>query len=225
MLDSTCIDIDIKTWNYASTLLLSIFLEICTIILIFSYTLISPLVSYTLSGIWCLVDTMHIPCLRPKKTPHVSLVRLFLQNWRGRAFFFFFFLLVRFINRGKRSEMVSVVSRHERNEIWIEYIYLPYFLSIKLPYFLGKYKCYTCSIKLKTLILIFGVFQSSTLFMDHQLQLYIQQSQAEHRECRKRIKLKKKKCWRARLELTRALTRDTCVFFWPYYCRPKRIPY
>ena len=110
--------------------------------------------------------------------------------------------------------MVSVVSRYERNEIWIEYIYLPYFLSIKLPYFLGKYKCYTCSIKLKTLILIFGVFQSSTLFMDHQLQLYIQQSQAEHRECRKRIKLKKKKCWRARLELTRALTRDTCVFFW-----------
>ena len=31
--------------------------------------------------------------------------------------FFFFFLLVRFINRGKRSEMVSVVSRYERNEI------------------------------------------------------------------------------------------------------------
>ena len=30
---------------------------------------------------------------------------------------FFFFLLVRFVNRGKRSEMVSVVSRYERNEI------------------------------------------------------------------------------------------------------------
>ena len=35
----------------------------------------------------------------------------------ARLFFFFFFLLVRFINRGKRSEMVSVVSRYERNEI------------------------------------------------------------------------------------------------------------
>ena len=38
----------------------------------------------------------------------------------GFLFFFFFFfllLLVRFINRGKRSEMVSVVSRYERNEI------------------------------------------------------------------------------------------------------------
>ena len=32
-------------------------------------------------------------------------------------FFFFFFLLVGFLNRGKRSEMVSVVSRYERNEI------------------------------------------------------------------------------------------------------------
>ena len=30
---------------------------------------------------------------------------------------FFYFLLVRFLNRGKRSEMVSVVSRYERNEI------------------------------------------------------------------------------------------------------------
>ena len=28
-----------------------------------------------------------------------------------------FFLLVRCLNRGKRSEMVSVVSRYERNEI------------------------------------------------------------------------------------------------------------
>ena len=150
-----------------------------------------------------------------KKTTCVSGQTVSPKLTRARGVFFSSssFLLVRYINRGKRSEMVSVVSRYERNEIWIEYIYLPYFLSIKLPYFLGKYKCYTCSIKLKTLILIFGVFQSSTLFMDHQLQLYIQQSQAEHRECRKRIKLEKKKCWRARLELTRALTRDTCGFF------------
>ena len=66
--------------------------------------------------------------------------------------------LVRFINRGKRSEMVSVVSRYERNEIWIEYIYFLFINSCtmipKLPYFLGKY---SCSIKLKTLL--FGVFQ------------------------------------------------------------------
>ena len=41
------------------------------------------------------------------------------STWaRGFFFFFFFFyILVRFINRGKRSEMVSVVSRYERNEI------------------------------------------------------------------------------------------------------------
>ena len=204
------------------------------------------------------------------KKKHVSLVKLFLQNWRGRAaFFFFFFLLLRFINRGKRSEMVSVVSRYERNEIWIEYIYFLFINSCtivclipKLPSFLGKYKCYTCSIKLKTLILIFGVFQCSTLFMDHQLQLYIQQSQAvifpgtqykfkslrhSRRHCcwrtlagkretkehvwrwsttfiremarrstgsvAKELNWKKKKCWRARLELTRALTRDTFFFF------------
>ena len=75
-------------------------------------------------------------------------------------FFLFVFLLVRFLNRGKRSEMVSVVSRYERNEIWIEYIYFLFINSCtivclipKLPYFLGKYKCYTCSIKLKTLII------------------------------------------------------------------------
>ena len=48
--------------------------------------------------------------VRPKKT-HVS------TRARGFFFFFFFFILVRFINRGKRSEMVSVVSRYERNEI------------------------------------------------------------------------------------------------------------
>ena len=47
-----------------------------------------------------LIDSTYL-CLGPPKT-HVSLVKLFLQNRRGR---------------GKRSEMVSVVSRYEMNEI------------------------------------------------------------------------------------------------------------
>ena len=85
--------------------------------------------------------------VKAKKKKHMCLWSDCFSKIDAGTLFFFFFLLVRFINRGKRSEMVSVVSRYERNEIWIEYIYLPYFLSIKLPYFLGKYKCYTCSIK------------------------------------------------------------------------------
>ena len=61
-------------------------------------------------------SALQLLTIRPNKKKHVSLVKLFLQNCRGHAAFFLF-LLVRFINRGKRSEMVSVVSRYERNEI------------------------------------------------------------------------------------------------------------
>ena len=130
--------------------------------------------------------------LRPKKTC-VSGQTVFPKLMRPCVFFFFFFffcLLVRFLNRGKRSEMVSVVSRYERNEIWIEYIYFLFINSCtivclipKLPYFLGKYKCYTCSIKLKPLIIWCNWRQNNI---------------DAHG-----------------LELTRALTRDTCCFFRP----------
>ena len=58
------------------------------------------------------------PIVRPKKKPCVSGQTVSPKSTRARGFIFlfFFFLLVRFINRGKRSEMVSVVSRYERNE-------------------------------------------------------------------------------------------------------------
>ena len=55
-------------------------------------------------------------CVRPKKKTCVSGKTVSPKLMRP-CVFFVFFLLVRFLNRGKRSEMVSVVSRYERNEI------------------------------------------------------------------------------------------------------------
>ena len=64
----------------------------------------------------CYMSLLPITHIRPKKTC-VSGQTVSPKLMRARGFFFFFFLLVRFLYRGKRSEMVPVVSRYERNEI------------------------------------------------------------------------------------------------------------
>ena len=76
---------------------------------------------------------------KAKKNPHVSGQTVSPKLTRARGFFFlffFFFLLVRFINRGKRSEMVSVGMKGTRYELNIS-IYPIFYLS-SYPIFLGN---------------------------------------------------------------------------------------
>jgi hypothetical protein len=69
-------------------------------------------------------------CIVYKAKKNVFLVKLFLQNWCGHAFFVFF-TISEIPDGEKRSEMVvNLILRYEKNGIWIEYIISLYYSTL-----------------------------------------------------------------------------------------------